>query len=41
MIAIGAAFGCGEEMFSDYIYFTSNKISNHFKNYAEDVMKPF
>src|SRR5581483_5718515 len=32
-----------EEMFSDYIYFTSGmpKISNHFKAYAEDVMKRF
>lgn len=32
-----------EEMFADYIYFTSGmpRISNHFKNYAEDVMKRF
>ena len=32
-----------EEMFADYIYFTSGmpKISNHFKAYAEDVMKRF
>ena len=32
-----------EEMFSDYIYFTSGmpKISNHFKAYAEDVMQRF
>ncbi len=32
-----------EEMFSDYIYFTSGmpKISNHFKAYAEDIMARF
>lgn len=32
-----------EEMFSDYIYFTSGmpRISNHFKSYAEDVMRRF
>ena len=32
-----------EEMFSDYIYFTSGmpRISNHFKSYAEDVMERF
>lgn len=32
-----------EEMFSDYIYFTSGmpKISNHFRAYAEDIMKRF
>ncbi len=32
-----------EEMFSDYIYFTSGmpKISNHFRLYAEDVMSRF
>jgi len=32
-----------EEMFSNYIYFTSGmpKISNHFKAYAEDVMRRF
>jgi len=32
-----------EEMFSDYIYFTSGmpRISNHFKAYAEDVMNRF
>lgn len=32
-----------EEMFSHYIYFTSGmpKISNHFKDYAEDVMSRF
>ena len=32
-----------EEMFSDYIYFTSGmpRISNHFKAYAEDVMERF
>ena len=32
-----------ETMFSNYIYFTSgmHKISNHFKSYAEDIMKRF
>lgn len=32
-----------EEMFSNYIYFSSGmpKLSNHFKDYAEDVMKRF
>lgn len=32
-----------EEMFSDYIYFSSGmpKLSNHFKSYAEDVMERF
>ena len=32
-----------EELFRDYVYFTSGmpKISDHFRNYAEEVMKKF